>query len=221
MPGNMHPSYFPRRANLRVNNLGYHSEVNLNGQYRADLGAPVAAVANGIMSAVDISVAVTKGGTLVAAFDPDKHMGAYGRNVTAVLSGAGTPNIDVRGRDYLGQPMIERLVGTGTTPVVGKKAFKSIDNISLSATVAATTLNLGYGTVLGLPFATIKVSEEYQDDAAASAGTVALAVATQTITSGDPRGTYVPANAPNGTRNFYLICTAQQSQLHGVAHFTS
>lgn len=218
---NMHASYYPRRANLRINNLSFASEVNINGQVRIDLGAPVAAAAAGIMNAVDISVAVTKGGTLLPTFDPDKYMGAYGRNVTVTLSGAGTPTITIRGRDYLGQPMSENIVATGAVAAVGKKAFKSVDNITVSATVAATTLSLGYGNVLGFPYSMLKISEEYQDDAVASAGTVATAVATQTITSGDPRGTYVPANLPNGTRNYYLIGTAQQSQLHGVPHFTS
>jgi hypothetical protein len=203
-----------------VNNLGYSSEVNPNGQVRIDLGAPVAAAAAGIMSAVSIASPIVKGGTLVAAFDPDKHMGAYGRNVTFVLGAAGTPNVTIRGRDYLGQPMSETAAATGTTPVVGKKAFKTIDNISVDAGVA-TTINVGYGTVLGFPYAMLKISEEYQDNAAASAGTVALAVATQTASSGDPRGTYVPANAPNGTRNYYLIGTADQNQLHGAAHFTN
>ena len=221
MPGNMHATYYPRRANLRVNNLGFHSEVNINGQTRIDLGAPPAASANGIMNAVDIANVITKGGALVSTFDPDVSMGAYGRNVTVTLSGAGTPTVTVRGRDYLGQPMTENIVATGAAAAVGKKAFKSIDSITTSAGVAATTLNLGWGNVLGVPFALLKVSEEYVNDAVAGAGTITLATPAQTISSVDPRGTYVPALAPDGVRNWYLIATAQQSQLHGVPHFYS
>jgi hypothetical protein len=218
---NMHASYFPRRANLRVNNLSFASEVNMNGQVRVDLGAPVVAAPAGIMAAVDLTAIVTRGGTLVPTFDPDVHMGTYGRNVTVTLSGAGTPTVTVRGRDYLGQPMVENIVATGAAAAVGKKAFKSVDNVTTSAAVASTTLALGYGTLLGLPYAMLKVSEEYINDAVAGAGTITLATPAQTITSADPRGSYVPALAPDGVRNWYLIGTAQQSQLHGVPHFYS
>src|SRR5215471_20195454 len=114
-------SYNPRRANVRVNNLAYASGVNINGECRVELGAPVAAATSGIMSAVSINAAVTKGGTVVSTWRPSM-MGPYGRNVTVALSGAGTPTVTVRGRDYLGQPTSENIVAAGATGVAGKKA---------------------------------------------------------------------------------------------------
>lgn len=217
---NMHASYYPRRANLRVPNLAFHSEVNMNGQCRIDLGAPVAASTNGIMNAVPSTAIITKGGTLVSTFDPDKHMGAYGRNIVITLGASGTVNTIVRGRDYLGQPISEQInIAAGTT-AAGKKAFKSVDNITTSA-ASGTTISLGWGDVLGLPFSMLKLSEEYLNDAPATAGTFVAGVATQTITSGDPRGTYAPNSATDGARNWYLIGTALQSNLHGVAHYTN
>jgi hypothetical protein len=214
---NNHPSYSPRRANVRVPNLSFASEVNINGECRIELGTPVAAAAAGIMSAVSIATAITKGGTIVTTWKASL-MGPYGRNVTAVLSGAGTPTLTVRGRDYLGQPVSENLVMAGATPVVGKKAFKYIDNISVGA-VAATTLNVGYGNVLGVPYALSKVTDEFIDDTVAAAGTITLATPTQTATSADPRGSYIPATVPDGVHKYDLIGFAVQNNLHGVAHF--
>src|SRR5262245_9406659 len=218
---NNHPSYSPRRANVRVNNLAFSSEVNANGECRMELGIPVAAAAAGIMNAVSIANQITKGGAVVSTWKPSM-MGAYGRNVTIVLSGAGTPTVTVRGRDYLGQPVSENFVAAGATPVVGKKAFKYVDSISTSAGVAATTINVGYGNVLGLPYALAKLTDEFMDDAAPTAGTIVLAsTAAQTITSADPRGSYLPNTVPDGVHKYDLIGFCLQNQLHGVAHFAN
>lgn len=220
MTTNSHASYFPRRANARVNNLAFASEVDTTGLCRAEIGILPAASANGIMNAVDIAAIITKGGVIVPAFNPDTMMGLYGRNVTLILSGAGTPTVTVRGRDYLGQPMAENLVGTGAASVVGKKAFKSIDNITTSVGVAATTLNLGYGNVLGLPYAFLNVNAEIMDGAIAAAGTfVAGSNTVQTATTTDPRGTYLPASVPNGARELAIVGYTLNGQLHGVPHY--
>src|SRR5262245_46313946 len=214
---NNHPSYNPRRANTRVNNLAYSSEVNMNGECRVDLGAPVAANTAGIMSAVSINAAVTKGGTVVSGWRPSQ-MGPYGRNVTVALSGAGTPAVTVRGRDYLGQPVSEQITAAGATGVAGKKAFKYVDSIS-SAAVASTTLNLGFGNLFGVPYALAKVTDEFMDDIAPTAGTFTLNTATQTATSADPRGSYVPNTVPDGVHTYSFRALCLQNQLHGVPHF--
>ena len=214
-------SFFPRRANLRVPNMSYSAEVDTNGKFRAELGVPVAAAAAGIFSAASINTTLVKSSSgLIAHRD---NMGRYGRNVTIVLSGAGTPTVTVFGYDYLGQPMAEQFTGNGTTPVVGKKAFKEVTAIS-STLVAATTINVGYGDVLGLPYAAAAINEEYVDQAVPTAGTKTPAVLTaQTATSGDPRGTYTPhaSAVANGARDFVLICLAIEGDYHGLPHFTS
>jgi hypothetical protein len=224
MSSNNHPTYFTKRANCRVNNLVYSSEVDVTGATRTEIGILPAAAANSIMNAVDIAAIVTKGGTLVAAYaaNPQSVMGLYGRNVTVTLSGAGTPTVTVRGRDYLGQPVAENIVGTGASAALGKKAFVWIDSITTSAGVAATTLNLGTGNVLGIPYALMKVDAEIVDNAVAAAGTVVLATTTaQTATSNDPRGSYTPAAGaiPNGARDIVLLGQVLNGQLHGVPHY--
>lgn len=215
-------SYFPRRANLRVNNAAFASDVDITGATRVEIGVLPAATDNNIMNGVDIAAIVTKGGTVLSTFDPDAQMGKYGRNVTVKLSGAGTPTVTVRGRDYLGQPMAENIVATGATAAAGKKAFKSVDNITTSAAVAATTLGLGTGNVLGLPYAMVKISDEFVDNAVPAAGTIVLAsTAAQTATSADPRGSYTPAGAvvPNGARDIVLNGYVLNGNLYGVPHY--
>jgi hypothetical protein len=219
---NNHPTYFTRRANNRVANMAYSSEVEISGVNRAELGAVPTAGTNNIINATSIATALVRGGTLVPAYvnNPDSVMGAYGRNVVLALSGAGTPTVTVYGRDYLGQGMSENLVATGATPVVGKKAFKFVDSVTCAA-VGATTLNLGGGLVLGLPYSTTKVDAEFMDGVLATAGTFVPGVATQTATSGDPRGTIVTNTVPNGVREFVVICHTLNGQLHGVAQFAA
>jgi hypothetical protein len=220
-----HPTYFPRRVNCRVPNLAFHSEVDVSGLSRMELGVPATASANSIISAQDVSVAVTKGGVFTAAYlaNPASVLGPYGRNLVFALSGAGTPTVTIRGRDYLGQPISEAYAATGATPVVGKKAFASVDNITLSAVVAATTISVGTGLLLGLPFATTGIDAELVDDAIPTAGalTYAATTTTQTITSNDPRGMYTPNAAPNSARSYVLLGWTLPGQLHGVAHFSS
>lgn len=221
--GNTHnyATHFPRRANMRVDGLKFAADVDTNGKARMELGKPVAALATGIVNAASIAVALVKSSAALVANHRTK-MGAYGRNVTVVLSGAGTPAIEVFGRDYLGQPMSEQFTGNGTTPVVGKKAFKEVTSISAAAT--AVTMNVGYGDVLGLPYAVGAIVEEYVDQVVPSAGTKVVAVLTaQTATSGDPRGTYTPhaTAVANGSRDITVIGQVIEGDLHGLAHFTN
>lgn len=211
--------HFPRRANQSVRNMVYSADVSDMGMVRMELGKPATAVAAGIFSALSIATALTK--SVTGLLTHRTSMGRYGRNVTLVLSGAGTPTVIVFGLDYLGQPMSETLTGNGTTPVLGKKAFKEVTSIS-STLVAATTLNLGFGTILGLPYATTKLETELLDGVAATAGTFVTALQTvQTATSNDPRGTYLPNSVPDGIRDYVLIGMVIEGDLHGLAHFTS
>lgn len=218
-----YPSHFPRRANMRVANMSYSADVNTEGRFRAELGVLPAAAAAGIISAQSIaSPGLTKSSAAVIA-GHRANMGKYGRNLTLVLSGAGTPAITVFGLDYLGQPMSELFAGNGTTPVVGVKIFKEVTSVTAAAT--AVTMNLGYGNTLGIPYAAGAILEEYVDQKVpADAGTKAVALLTaQTATSVDPRGTYIPHtnNIPNGARDITLICQAIEGDYHGLAHFTS
>jgi hypothetical protein len=220
--GHDYANYYPRRVNAYVGNLVYAADVTADGVARMELGQPAAAAANNIMNAVDITNVITKGGAVAGTFRPNTMMGRYGRNVQVTLGAAGTPNVTVYGRDYLGQPMSELIAATGATASPGKKAFYSVDNVTTSAGVA-TTLSLGGGNVLGLPYATVKINEEYVDDVAPTAGAVVLAQGTQTATSTDPRGTYAPHSSvlPNGSRNIVVIGRVLAGNLHGVRQYST
>jgi len=108
----------------------------------------------------------------------------------------------VSGYDYYGQAMTETItVSVAGTAVTGKKAFWQI----ASATIAgsATAVVIGTSDVLGLPVRVFNVayigSVKSNNTLAQDAGTfVAADTATATTTTGDVRGTYVPATASDG-----------------------
>lgn len=214
-------THFPRRSSQYVANMSYASDVAVNGRVRMELGTPVVAAAAGIVSAASINAAVVRSTSLVTTFNPKTMMGRYGRNLTVVLSGAGAVACTVYGRDYLGQPMAETFTTNGTTPVLGLKAFFWIDSWSC-ALVSSTTISIGYGTTLGIPYAIAAFTSEYLNGVAASAGTKAIAIlVTQTATTGDPRGTYIPASAPDGSREWVLEGFAVEGDYHGLPHYTA
>lgn len=222
MPNPEQATHFLDGVNNFVPDMQYHSDVGTDGitkQYTKT--APTTASATAILSAQSIATAGAAT-AFVAGFDNTK-MGQWGRAVQIVLSGAGTPTVDIRGRDYLGAPMRETLTGAGTTPVIGKKAFKYIDSVTWTA-VAATTMNVGNIDIFGLPFcADALLQERVSDAVTANAGTFVAAVKTDpaTATTGDTRGTYAPHanNAANGSRTYQLVFSCDKNKLHGVKQY--
>lgn len=120
------------------------------------------------------------------------------RNVVAAWTN--TAVLTVKGTDMYGQPMTES--SASGTSFTGKKAFKTVTQVTVSANV--TALTVGTGVVLGLPYrlnAKRDILAGYADATLENAtSTVAGADATTpTATTGDVRGTYSPATAPNGS----------------------
>jgi hypothetical protein len=117
-----------------------------------------------------------------------------------------TRNLTVSGFDYYGQAMSE-VIATGTTSsavanVAGKKAFYQISSIAISGSLPVA-ITIGTTDVLGIPVRVFNVayvaSVKSNSTLAQDAGTfVAADTATATTTTGDVRGTYVPATASNG-----------------------
>lgn len=211
-----------RRYNGYVPAAGYSADVIHNGNNVVDFGAPAAAAAAAILSATSIATAVD-----TTTFLDDEADALYGRNLTVVASGAATSNVSVYGRDYLGQPMRESFTLNGTTPVVGVKAFYWIDRITAGVT-AATTINVGYGARLGLPYKTQGVVQEFVNDAIGTVGTFTAGLNTdpQTATTADPRGLYTPNGTVNGTNQFEIraifdneVNAAGNGGLYGIPHF--
>jgi hypothetical protein len=125
----------------------------------------------------------------------------WGREIDFVASGAGTNQVDIYGRDYLGQPVHKQYALNGATRVPGGVALKWLDRIVVAAG-GAITVSVGYTNRLGLEYRTIAVITEFLDLVkSAAAGTLDGPNITdpQTVTvpgiSSDPRGLYTP----NGT----------------------
>jgi hypothetical protein len=139
----------------------------------------------------------------------------------SIVSGTGTltnRTVTITGYDYYGQLMSEA-IATGTvqsTTVKGKKAFFQIVSASISGALGAT-IAIGTTDILGIPVrvfnAAYVASVKSNDALAQDAGTfVAADTATATTTTGDVRGTYVPATASNG-----IVRTVMTITLPGIA----
>jgi hypothetical protein len=122
----------------------------------------------------------------------------------------------VNGYDYYGQAMSEVItVATAGTAVTGKKAFFQISSATIAG--SATAVLIGTSDVLGIPVRVFNVayivSVKSNSTLAQDAGTfVAADTAVATTTTGDVRGTYVPATASDG------ICrTVMTISLPGIA----
>ena len=131
----------------------------------------------------------------------------------SVTTGSGSPttrNFTVSGYDVYGQAMSEVIASSGSasTAVNGKKAFYQISGITVSGgTVVAITV--GTTDILGCPVRILDngyiVHAGYNNTLADNAGTAVAAVtATATTTTGDVRGTFVPASATDGIKRLVL-----------------
>lgn len=121
-------------------------------------------------------------------------------HASAVVAMSGT----ITGTDQYGNTITEAwsvTAGTTSKTFTGKKAFKTITQITetVAADASTNTIIAGEGVVLGLPFKTRQVAPLYElvDGVAPTPGVL---VAGSTASTADYRGTYTPNAAPNGTR---------------------
>lgn len=197
------------------------SKMSFMRAIKITLGAPATAVANGFVASQNLtalgvfSSSVTAAAALAAASLAGT--ADVPRNVVAAWTG--TAVITITGTDVDGNVMIES--SASGTSLTGKKAFKRVTGISVSADV--TALTVGTGVILGLPVFLPDVPDVFReilDGVAATAGTlVAGIVGTQTATTGDVRGTYSPNSAPNGARVFELIAVHRSPSYKGAAQY--
>ena len=186
---------------------------------------PQALIANNIATAQTTSSSIT----LTAGTSVRTVTNASGASVlqldcpraVSIVSGTGTltnRNVTISGYDYYGQAMSE-VIATGTvqsTTVNGKKAFFQIASATISGALGAT-IAIGTTDILGIPVRVTNVayvaSVKSNSTLAQDAGTfVAADTATATTTTGDVRGTYVPATASNG-----IVRTVMGILLPGIA----
>jgi hypothetical protein len=205
--------------------MTYSADVNYNGVTRVSFGMPAVASATAVINGQSIATAVTvQAANMALSVFPE----VYGRNLTYVASGASTAIVVTDGYDYLGQPTSEQVTLNGATPVVGTKCFKAIRQMAFGAT-AATTVNVGVGTRFGLPYKALKVEWETSDGAlVGTTGTLTAPDLSDpaTAATGDPRGSFVPNTAPNGSRLITAafdfvndVNAANNGGLHGIAQF--
>jgi hypothetical protein len=181
---------------------------------------PQALVANNIATAQTTSSAITlTAGTSVKAVTRADGVAVLQLDLpraVSIVSGTGTltnRNVTISGYDYYGQAMSE-VIATGTvqsTTVKGKKAFYQIASATISGALGAT-IAIGTTDILGLPVrvfnAAYVASVKSNNTLAQDAGTfVAADTATATTTTGDVRGTYVPATASDGTVRTVMTIT--------------
>jgi hypothetical protein len=221
---NVAPQYYPRGINTYVPAMQYSEEAVTEGLVRVNFGSPPVASAAGILSATSIATAVDT--STFATTYTETNMAPYGRTINIVASGAATSNVKVYGEDYLGQPMCESYTLNGTTPVVGKKAFKRVTRVTAGVT-GGTTINVGWADKLGLPYVSVAVIREFADNVLQSAGTFVAPIFTdpQTLTTGDPRGTYDPTVTLDDTavveidvRVSDFVNSSGHGGLQGIAH---
>jgi len=133
------------------------------------------------------------------------------RNVSIVSSSASdtTQTVTVTGTDFWGQAQTSLLTINGTTTVNGLKGFKTITRVAVSA-VFVGNLSVGMGDSFGLPYrvtdAGYLLRTGWAGAVADNAGTFTAAdTATATVSTGDVRGTFLPAtSASNGTRRLVI-----------------
>ncbi len=211
---------FPRRISMYVPAMQYSADVNYNGETRVNFGAPAAASATAVLNAGSVAAGtqIDLSG-VVATPDP------YGRNITVVAGAAMSTTIVVYGFDYLGQGVAEGFTMNGTTPVVGNKAFKSFSYVTYTAT--ATTLSIGLGVKLGLPYKSIRCVYEIANGLLVAAGTLQAPslVDPATLSSLDPRGLYTTTTTMNGANLINAafnmlndVNTSNHGGLHGIQH---
>ena len=172
-------------------------------------GATVVAGANVTLNATnsEVIVGLNGSGALGAVVVTD-----FPRALTYVSSSASdTGTILLTGYDQYKSLQTELITLTGTTPVAGKKAFVYIASVTPVSATLVGNLSIGTSAIFGLGMAidagSFNSSWKLISGAqTADAGTVVFADRTSpaTSTTGDVRGTYAPAAAPNGTTAYVL-----------------
>lgn len=114
----------------------------------------------------------------------------------------------ITGTDINGKSMTEAwsvTAGTTSKTFTGKKAFKTVTSITevIAADASTNTIIAGNGVVLGL-IAPLAVASAVKEVAAGSVVTNGTFVVASTASTDDPRGTYSPNTAPNGSNDYTI-----------------
>lgn len=196
----------------------FMSPINVYNVVPVALSATAVAAAQAVAGAGNLTINGGQASGGVATF-------AVARCVSIVSSGAGdtTQTATVFGTDTYGVPMSETIAFNGTTTVNGKKAFRTVTRVAISAALAGNA-SVGTTDIFGLPIRAN--SRNYVltawNGAFVTTGTFVAADATAaTATTGDVRGTYAVPDAADGVKRLtawvFVLDDDTQAGLYGVA----
>jgi hypothetical protein len=222
--------HFPSGINEYVPKLTGAAEFNRDGAGIFSLGVLDVADTAGVLAALT-AVGATYLSSAFVTGKAGQSLGVvtakYGRDITAVASGAATNVVTVTGRDFLGQKVVKAKALNGATPIALGVAYKYIDSIAI-ASGGGATVQVGYGAAFGLPFRVSEVVKEYADGVVANAGTLTAADLTDPATNAttDPRGLYAPTTTPDSVKEIWIravvnawINSNKNGGLHGIQHY--
>lgn len=141
---------------------------------------------------------------------------------TSNLSGI---NFTFTGYDFLGRKQTSTIAGPNNNTVYAPKAFLSILSIVPNTTDSSHNVTAGSSDIFGLSWcvkdATYALSVKWNNQFAPDTGTLTVADTTSpaTASTGDPRGTYAPSSASNGSKRLCVLVHMDASQCgpQGVA----
>lgn len=224
---------FHQGINNYVPGMGYSCDL-VHGQPTAfSLGTPAAAAASAISANAGAANAANN---TVYALNLTVDA-TYGRGIRVDFSGVPGTNavIEIQGTDYLGQPLAKRFTGAAaatTTTAGGLAAWYRITGAKI-ITQASNAVNIQIGTLgtLGLPYkCNVAWAKEgnppvFIDPAGIFAKWVrGVLTDPQTLTTGDPRGTYAPTTLDGvmetilGLEGDNSVNAAGNGGLHGIKH---
>lgn len=186
------------------------------------LSATAVAAAQAVAGAGNLTINGASASGGVATLD-------VARAVSIVSSSAGdtTQTATVYGTDYWGVPVVETISFNGTSTVNGKKAFKTVTRVAISAALAGNG-SVGSTDIFGLPYRADNRGAVLTawDSAFVTTGTFTAAVTTSpaTATTGDVRGTYLVPSASDGSKILYAHILIEdndsQNGLYGVDQYS-
>lgn len=195
---------------------------NLSKLYRQKWAAPTTAATNNILTTkagpnTTTVVYSTTGaplfdGTLFVAnrvlFDFPRNVVITVTHATAVVALSGV----IAGIDLFGKSVSEAwsvTAGTTSKTFTGKKSFAQVLSVSViaAADASADSVVIGNGVVFGLDLnsqlaGTGVAVKETLDGSVVLTG---ILTAKSTVSTDDPRGTFLAATAPNGARVFEIV----------------